>query len=341
MGFTGNNKSPNRSRPTHFPITPFLDPPPLPPLPQHLLKNNHSLRLTRMEHDSARRGLASPIQQAPEASIYDAFARSNHPYAERVSDRGPVIDIPASSKSRQAVPPLLSPNAVTGDRFPSRSSSIDNFSNAPSIYSPSSTMTDLNDVHESHARLNMMSPSDGGYESSSTIGRGGRRNRSNVRAHMETAEVLEEHADEDKISARISISSKRKADKVLGLAAPTTGLVSAYICSGLGLVSFISTNDSKRLTERYPSLGPTLTLTPSRASSLLPTLWAPSGDPRSSPMPILAIVLVISFDTVSTNHYRGASLSTSSRWSDHRGCWTSSCSTPGRQNRQSCSPQGW
>jgi hypothetical protein len=55
---------------------------------------------------------------------------------------------------------------------------------------------------------------------------------------METAEVLEEHADEDKVSARISISSKMKADKVLGLAAPTTGLVSAYICSGLGLVSY-------------------------------------------------------------------------------------------------------
>jgi hypothetical protein len=96
-------------------------------------------------------------------------------------------------------------------------------------------MTDLNDIHETHARLNMVS--DQGYESTSTVGRGGRRNRSNVRAHMETAEVLEEHADEDKISARISISSKMKADKVLGLAAPTTGLVSAYICSGLGLVS--------------------------------------------------------------------------------------------------------
>ena len=53
---------------------------------------------------------------------------------------------------------------------------------------------------------------------------------------METAEVLEED-DEDRISARISISSKAKADKVLGLAAPSNGLVSAYICSGLGLVS--------------------------------------------------------------------------------------------------------
>jgi hypothetical protein len=172
-----------------------------------------------MEHESARRGPSSPVQQAPEASIYDAFARSNNPYSEQVSAREAIIDIPASSKPRQAVPPLLSPNPVTRERFPSRSSSTDNFSNAPSIYSPSSTMTDLNDIHETHARLNMVS--DQGYESTSTVGRGGRRNRSNVRAHMETA----------------SISSKMKADKVLGLAAPTTGLVSAYICSGLGLVS--------------------------------------------------------------------------------------------------------
>jgi hypothetical protein len=234
MGSSGSNKSP-RARPAHFPVTPFLNPPPLPPLPQQHLQNNHSLRLTRMEHESARRGHSSPIQQAPEASIYDAFARSNNPYSEQVSAREAIIDIPASSKTRQAVPPLLSPNPVTRERFPSRSSSTDNFSNAPSIYSPSSTMTDLNDIHETHARLNMVS--DQGYESTSTVGRGGRRNRSNVRAHMETAEVLEEHADEDKISARISISSKMKADKVLGLAAPTTGLVSAYICSGLGLVS--------------------------------------------------------------------------------------------------------
>lgn len=219
VGFTGNNKS-TRARPAHFPIAPFLNPPPLPPLPQQHLKNNHSLRLTRMEHESARRGLSSPIQQA---SIYDAFARSNNSNTEQVSDMEEIIDIPASSKTRQAVPPLLSPNPVTRERYPSRSSSIDNFNNAPSIYSPSSTVTDLNDIHE-------------GYESTSTVGRGGRRNRSNVRAHMETAEVLEEHADEDKISARISISSK-KADRVLGLAAPTTGLVSAYICSGLGLVS--------------------------------------------------------------------------------------------------------
>jgi hypothetical protein len=237
MGSSGHNKT-ARARPAHFPVTPFLNPPPLPPLPQQHLQNNHSLRHIRMEHESARRGPSSPIQQAPEASIYDAFARSNNPYSEQVSAvsaREPIIDIPASSKTRQAVPPLLSPNPVIRERFPSRSSSTDNFSNAPSIYSPSSTMTDLNDIHETHARLNMVS--DQGYESTSTVGRGGRRNRSNVRAHMETAEVLEEHADEDKVSARISISSKMKADKVLGLAAPTTGLVSAYICSGLGLVS--------------------------------------------------------------------------------------------------------
>ena len=225
----GSNKTP-RARPAHFPITPFLNPPPLPPLPQQHLQNNHSLRLTRMEHESARRGHSSPLQQAPEATIYDAFARSNNPYSEQES----MIDIPASNKSRRAVPPLLSPNTVIRERYPSRSSSTDDFSNAPSIYSPSSTVTDLNDIHEAHARLNS---SEQGYESTSTVGRGGRRNRSNVRAHMETAEVLEEHADEDKISARISISSKMKADKVLGLAAPTTGLVSAYICSGLGLVS--------------------------------------------------------------------------------------------------------
>jgi hypothetical protein len=235
----GSNKTP-RARPAHFPNTPFLNPPPLPPLPQQHLQNNHSLRLTRMEHESARRGPSSPIQQAPEASIYDAFAHSNNPSSEQVSAREAIIDIPASTKTktRQAVPPLLSPNPVTRERFPSRSSSIDNFSNAPSIYSPSSTMTDLNDIHETHARLNMAS--DQGSESTSTVGRGGRRNRSNVRSHMETAEVLEEHADEDKVSARISISSKMKADKVLGLAAPTTGLVTAYICSGLGLVSLLS-----------------------------------------------------------------------------------------------------
>jgi len=230
----GSNKTP-RARPAHFPITPFLNPPPLPPLPQQHLQSNHSLRLTRMEHESARRGHSSPMKQAPpEATIYDAVARSNNPYSEQVSARESIVDIPASSKTRQAVPPLLSPNPVTRERYPSRSSSTDNLSNAPSIYSPSSTMTDLNDIHEAHARLNS---SEQGYESTSTVGRGGRRNRSNVRAHMETAEVLEEHADEDKVSARISISSKMKADKVLGLAAPTTGLVSAYICSGLGLVS--------------------------------------------------------------------------------------------------------
>lgn len=245
MGFAGNNKSTNRTRPAHFPITPFLNPPPLPPLPQKHIQNNHSLRLTRMEHESARRELGSPIHQAQEASIYDAFARSNNnPYSEQVSSTESITDIPSTTPNqiRHAVPPLLSPSPVTRERFPSRSSSIDNFSNAPSIYSPSSTVTDLTDIHESHARLNMMSASDGGYETSSTVGRGGRRNRSNVRAQMETAEVLEEHADEDNISARISVSSKRKADKVLGLAAPTTGLVSAYICSGLGLVSSSSTD---------------------------------------------------------------------------------------------------
>ena len=234
MGSSGNNKT-TSARPALFPSTPFLDPPPLPPLPQRHLQSNHSLRINRMEHESVRRGYSSPIQQAPEASLYDASAPSNNPYSEQVSARKPTIGISASSKTRQAVPPLLSPNPVTRERFPSRSSSTDNFSNAPSIYSPSSTMTDLNDIHETHARLNMIP--DQGYESTSTVGRGGRRNRSNVRAHMETAEVLEEHADEDKSSARISISSKMKADKVLGLAAPCTGLVSAYICSGLGLVS--------------------------------------------------------------------------------------------------------
>ena len=232
MGSSGNNKT-TSARPALFPSTPFLDPPPLPPLPQQHLQSNHSLRITRMEHESARRGYSSPIQQAPEASIYNV---SNNPYSEQVSAMEPTTGISASSKTRQAVQPLLSPNPVTRERLPSRSSSTDNFSNAPSIYSPSSTMTDLNDIHETHARINMIP--DQGYESTSTVGRGGRRNRSNVRAHMETAEVLEEHADEDKSSARISVSSSMKADKVLGLAAPSTGLVSAYICSGLGLVSY-------------------------------------------------------------------------------------------------------
>lgn len=68
---------------------------------------------------------------------------------------------------------------------------------------------------------------------------------------MMSAEVLEEHADEDKVSAHHlntvrarnksvnSVASKIKADKMLGLDAPDTSLVSAYFCSGLGLVSSV------------------------------------------------------------------------------------------------------
>jgi len=298
MGVSGNHKGPNRPRPAHFPITPFLNPPPpVPTIPPQHNRDNHSLRLTRMEHDSARRGLGSPLQEAQEGSIYDAFARSNNPYSEQVSDRQ-AIAATSDTTPRQAVPPLLSPNPVISERDISRSSSIDNFTNAHSVYSPSSTMTDLTDLQETHARLNMATPSDGGYETSSTVGRGGRRNRSNVRAHMETAEVLEEHADEDKASARISISSKMKADKVLGLAAPTTGLVSAYICSGLGLVSQ-TLSTSQILTHRSPNHGHTPTLMPSRASSQLRILWALFGDPRFSPTPTPVIAPVIFSDTAS------------------------------------------
>lgn len=226
MGSANNTRSsPHKSRPTHFPT----NPPPLPALPQHLVQNNHSFRRVKMENNGSARctNPPSPITQAQAASIYDAFARS----PSSPSDREPVIEINASTPRASG---LLSPQQVR-DRIPSRSSSIDNFNNDPYIHSPSSTMTDLTDMQE-QARFSMLSPSDGGYESSSTIGRAPRRNRSDIRAHMETAEVLEED-DEDRISARISISSKAKADKVLGLAAPSNGLVSAYICSGLGLVS--------------------------------------------------------------------------------------------------------
>jgi hypothetical protein len=219
--------SPHKARPAPFPS----HPPPLPALPQHLVQqNSHSFRRAKMENNGSARctNPSSPIAQAQVASIYDAFART----PTSVFDREPVIEINAFTPRASA---LLSPQQVR-DRIPSRSSSIDNFNNDPYIHSPSSTMTDLSDMQDTQANFSMLSPSDGGYDSSSTIGRAPRRNRSDIRAHMETAEVLKED-DEDGISARISVSSKAKADKVLGLAAPSNGLVSAYICSGLGLVS--------------------------------------------------------------------------------------------------------
>lgn len=179
------------------------------------------------------------------ASIYDAFtqgaASTRHPTRE------PVVEIDADATRRQRSSGFLSP-VSDRNRIPSRCSSLDNFSNPPSIYSPASTMTDLTDIGE--LNLGPRNAQDGGYESASSAQHGGRRHRSNVRAQMKNAEVLEEHADEDKASAHHhfnntlrarnksanSIASKIKADKVLGMPAPTTSVVSAYVCSGLGMV---------------------------------------------------------------------------------------------------------
>jgi hypothetical protein len=237
-----------KARPTHFPVTPFLNQPPLPQLPKQHIPHNHSYRRATMDKETEtsawRTNPSSPKEDVQDTSIYDAFARS--PASPTSVDQSPgresVIEINATSRPQNRVLPLLSPVPVIRERVSSRASSIANFSNPPSIYSPSSTVTDLTDNEITPGRHSIRSPSDGGYDSSSTVGRGGRRNMSNVRAHMENAEVLEEHAEEDRVSARISVSSKHKADKLLGLSTSNSCLASAYICSGLGLVSNAQTS---------------------------------------------------------------------------------------------------
>jgi Arc/MetJ-type ribon-helix-helix transcriptional regulator len=275
----------HKPRPTHFPITPFLQPPPVPSLPRQYLVDNRSLRATttsmetnasnrRQDRSGHRQDRSNHRQELPASSIYDAFARN--------SLTAPRSDPPPPARDRATG--LLSPIPVDRPRFPSRASSIDNFSNPPSIYSPSSTSTDLTETLDAQLRQSVLS-SDGGYESSSTVGRAGRRTRSNVREQMRHVEVLQEHADEDKASARISIGSKIKADKILGLAAPTACMASAYICSGLGVVS-TSTHFIEDDTDlSSPKLGHLPTRMPSEASSSLPTRWDHSGDPKSYTMP--------------------------------------------------------
>lgn len=245
---TSDTRSPHKNRPNHFPITPFLkQPTSFIPSQQasHLLAPKMTTdvpenRQSTWHKDSSDRRSHSQ----PATSIYDAFSRSS--IDTRTSTREPVIEIDDNSNRRHR--DLLSPALSERHRALSRSSSIDGLSNPPSIYSPASTMTDLNDLTELNLRF-PRTPTDLGYETSSTAHHGGRRHRSNVRAQMMNAEVLEEHADEDKVSAHHlntvrgrnrsvnSVASKVKADKMLGLVAPDTSLVSAYMCSGLGLVS--------------------------------------------------------------------------------------------------------
>lgn len=288
-----SEKSHNKQRPTHFPITPFLQPPPVPSLPRQYLVDNRSLRVSKSSKSSNLASMDSNAssrrkdsferrQEPPSTSIYESFSR----ISPAVPRSDPRPSVRASG--------LLSPLPTDRLRYPSRSSSIDNFGNPPSIYSPSSTATDLTETLDAHLRQSVLS-SDGGYDSSSTVGRAGRRNRSNVREQMRHAEVLEEHADEDKASARISIGSKIKADKLLGLAAPTAGLASAYICSGLGVVSpYIhapappQTPPGNTADISYPKHGHSQTLTRSEASNRPQTRWVHSGDPKSYTMPFQA-----------------------------------------------------
>lgn len=226
---TENRHGFNKSQTTHFPITPFLNHPPVPALPERYLVDKRSLRVTAtsMETNASteRRDMLEHRRETTTTSIYDAFARP--PSSVPRSDPRPVV--------RDRTAGLLSPIPVNRHRSPSRSSSFENSSNPPSIYSPSSTVTDLNETLDVHLRQSVLG-SDGGYDSASTAGRAGRRNRSNARQQIRHPEILEEHADEDNMSGRMSIASKIKADKVLGLPA-SAGLASAYICSGLGVVS--------------------------------------------------------------------------------------------------------
>lgn len=246
---TPDNPSPHKGRPNHFPNTPFLKPPPSQPPAQKNIDN----RFSRATTDSGASGQSTwrknPFARRGDnqaaTSIYESFTR---PPMENRALREPVIEIDDKSNRRHQNTDLLSPVPSDRHRGPSRCSSLDGLSNPPSIYSPASTTTDLTDIPDLNLRFHR-TPHDGGYESSSSAHHGGRRHRSNVRAQMMNAEVLEEHADEDRASAHHlntlrarnksvnSVASKIKADKVLGMAAPTTSLVSAYVCSGLGLVS--------------------------------------------------------------------------------------------------------
>ena len=262
MGFSGSSKkattdshSPHKVRPNHFPNnTPFLNLPKPPAISSPLLVPRH--RSSQMTTNSITSKQSTwkkdPFERRPNpdaqaaTSIYDAFSRA--PGHARTARHEPVIQNDDISNRRPKTGDLLSPSQSDRHRGVSRSSSLDGLSNPGSMYSPNSTMTDLTDLGDLNLRF-PRAPQDGSNESSTSVHRSGRRHHSNVRAQMMNAEVLQEHVDEDKISAHHlntlrgrnksvnSVASKAKADKMLGLDSPDTSLVSAYFCSGLGLVS--------------------------------------------------------------------------------------------------------
>lgn len=335
---TENRNSFNKPRPTHFPITPYLYPPPVPALPREYLADNRSLRVTAISMETnastGRRELLDQRRSTPTTSIYDAFAR--------VPSSVPRTDPRLVARERAAG--LLSPIPVDRHRTPSRSSSFDNFSNTPSIYSPSSTVTDLNETLDAQLRQSVPG-SDGGYDSASTAGRAGRRNRSNARQQMRHPDVLEEHADEDKVSARISIGSRIKADKVLGLPAPTTALASAYICSGLGVVSAYSTCHVAILIPATRSLDIRRLGCYQRNQTVtrINGCVLETRDPfqllhrRRHDRPLFPWQNI----RRCSDRHRCPSTGTSTRWTTNPGRWSTGSSIDGRQVHQGCASQRW
>lgn len=293
---TPDNHSSPKVRPNHFPITPFLKPPPSDPTTQSTVDNRFSRVTTESgasAHSTWRKDpFARRLDSQTTTSIYESFNRPS--MDNKGASKEPVVEIDDKSNRRHRTTDLLSPVPSDRHRIPSRCSSLDGLSNPPSIYSPASTTTDLTDIPGLNLRLHR-TPHDGGYESSSSAHHGGRRHRSNVRAQMMNAEVLEEHADEDKVSAHHlntirgrnqslkSVASKVKADKLLGMAAPTTSLVSAYVCSGLGLVSNRGAVLVRVYAHHVSFQKRGLWLTPMRSEvySHLKTQWECFGDQKS------------------------------------------------------------